>query len=146
MISTELAELAELIELCDRWIEEESDDLACQVQEGGPYEGSRLRNVRKIRDVLKRIADLEFNDRHARSNMQAVWDYLQKVSPWATSNDMDWSDEIIYSIFQLRTRAETAERFRQHVIDIIRPYDNEDSVTRLMMINALRRLVEEATP
>lgn len=39
----------------------------------------------------------------------AVWNYLQRVSPWLESNDMLWSDEIITGIDGLIQRAEAAE-------------------------------------
>lgn len=43
------------------------------------------------------------------SEETAVWNYLQKVSPWSESNDMLWSDEIITGIDGLIQRAEAAE-------------------------------------
>lgn len=38
-----------------------------------------------------------------RGQMEIVWRYLQKVSPWSPSNDMLWCDEIMLGIDRLIT-------------------------------------------
>lgn len=45
-------------------------------------------------DLAKVIRERDY----CQQEMQAVWTYLQSVSPWSESNDMDWSDEIICGI------------------------------------------------
>lgn len=54
--------------------------------------------------VLKERNELRRTVEEGSKEMKAVWDYLQRVSPWSESNDMDWADEIICGIGGLERR------------------------------------------
>jgi hypothetical protein len=95
---------------------------------------TELARMVAVLNTLKRIADLEFNDRHARSNMQAVWDYLKRVSPWAESNDMDWADEIICGISLLQERAEYRHELEAFVQRIAQWGEESGELTELTEI------------
>lgn len=54
--------------------------------------------------VLKERNELRRAVEEGSKEMKAVWDYLQRVSPWSESSDMDWADEIICGIGGLERR------------------------------------------
>lgn len=59
--------------------------------------------IRQARATLAaHIAEQDAEIAHMRTQQAAVWRYLQSVSPWSESNDMDWADEIICGIDGLR--------------------------------------------
>jgi hypothetical protein len=53
--------------------------------------------------VAELRAEVEGEVEELRGQMEIVWRYLQKVSPWSASNDMLWCDEIIVGIDLLAT-------------------------------------------
>lgn len=70
------------------------------------------------------IEGLEADKANSERQDAAVWRYLQSVSPWSPSNDMEWCDEIITGIDFLRERAASAEarvrgleRWVEHRVD-----------------------------
>ena len=57
-----------------------------------------------------KAAEIQAELNHHTKQQILVWDYLQKVSPWSPSNDMEWADEVICGIDQLLGKIEESER------------------------------------
>jgi len=75
--------------------------------------------VKRLRGVILRDSPRETEgNRSLRMMTSAVWNYLQKVSPWTVSNDMQWGDEIITGIDLLLQRAKEAEIEVERLKDI----------------------------
>ncbi len=101
---------AELAELKDANVPDSKRKMLPKSPEG--YLRSRAQRVRNyptihnalaqwLNEAANEVETLRAECERLRDAMGAVWDYLQKHSPWSTSNDMEWADEIICGIDQL---------------------------------------------
>lgn len=52
------------------------------------------RVARVIKPLLARIVELEAVVKEFNEHGKMLWDWLQKISPWSDSSDMEWADEI----------------------------------------------------
>lgn len=56
------------------------------------------------------------------SGSNLIWDELQKIAPWADSNDMDWCDEILCGIAfaaqKMEVAAEEMKRLSRRVSEL----------------------------
>lgn len=65
--------------------------------------------IAEVERLRAEVAEARRVNLLADTEETAVWNYLQRVSPWSESNDMLWSDEIITGIDLLIQRATEAE-------------------------------------
>lgn len=85
----------------------ETLETAAYCKDEGVTSGPLGMEIRQARATLAaHIAEQDAEIAHMRTQQAAVWRYLQSVSPWSESNDMDWADEIICGIDGLRAALE----------------------------------------